>query len=100
MSKTYVKELAVGQTVGVKRFAFVNPQGGTGLSDWQFNERFSGKEAVCKITKLRHDEETGINMWAEAVAEDTSISSYMKKNAKTDDQRMFISEFDVLWIED
>ena len=99
MTRTYLKQFDVGQKIGVKSFGFTNPQGGTGLSDWDYNPRFpEGKQAVVVIEKLWHDDETGINTICHA--DDDRTKAYMATNANPTDQRMFVSEFDVVWIED
>lgn len=85
--------LKEGDILEVDEFCFTNPQGGTGLSNWDYNEKFQGT-AQIKITKLWFDEETGIKGWAEPISED--IKDYMKCNAKQEDD---IKNHD-LWNED
>lgn len=36
-----IKVPEVGDVVSLRRFAFTNKSGGTGLSDWQYDPRFA-----------------------------------------------------------
>jgi hypothetical protein len=85
--------LDIGDTVTVSEFAFTNPSGGTGLSDWEYNERFSGV-AKAVIVEAWDDYEAGRRMIGRALSPD--LCAYLERNAASDDQRVFLSEFDVL----
>jgi len=84
-------ELNKGETVSVKSFAFTNKQGGTGMSDWEFNKRFKGVAQV-KITKRWDDYECGERAIAQAVSD--NLKRYLDSEAGSD-RRVFISEFDL-----
>lgn len=75
--------MKVGDTIEVKAFCFTCPQGGTGLSNWEYNERFIGK-AIIKITKVWYDYETGNNGWGEAVNDE--LKEYIERNAMQTDR--------------
>lgn len=79
-------------TIDIRAFGFTNPQGGTGLSDWEYNERFAGT-ATVKVNKAWHDYETGWRYIGEAVSAD--LKSYIAKHAAPNDQRVFFGEFDL-----
>lgn len=81
----------IGSKVKIKEFAFQNPSGGTGMSNWQFNPPYTG-QPVVKITKKWFDYETGYRFWGEAV--DPALKEYLKANAK--DGRVFFSEWDIV----
>lgn len=82
--------MKVGDTIEVKQFCFTNPYGGTGMSDSQFDEKFTGK-AVLKITQLWDDYECGIRGWADPVNQE--LKDYLKRNAK---QTLDISKFPIV----
>jgi hypothetical protein len=86
-----IQELNVGEVITVKSFAFTNKNGGTGLSDWSHNERFSGT-ATVRIVKRWDDEETGERAISTAVSDD--LNKYLDRNAGSD-RRVFVSEFDI-----
>jgi hypothetical protein len=86
-----IQELNVGEVITVKSFAFTNKNGGTGLSDWSHNERFSGT-ATVRIVKRWDDEETGERAISTAVSDD--LEKYLDRNAGAD-RRVFVSEFDI-----
>jgi hypothetical protein len=79
-------------TTVVKAFGFINTAGGTGLSDWAHNPRFSGTAQVA-ITRVWEDYETGLRFAGKSV--DKSLDVYLNENAKPDDRRVFFSEFDL-----
>ncbi len=84
--------LNTGDVIRVKSFAFMSKGGGTGLSDSDGNERFDG-EVDVRITKRWDDYETGERAITEAVS--PALVDYLKRNAKDDDQRVFVGQFDV-----
>jgi hypothetical protein len=87
-----IQELNVGETVAVKEFAFMNKAGGTGMSNWEFDPKFSGK-ALVRIVRRWDDYETGERAVGEAVSED--LTKYLEENASPTDKRVFIGEFDL-----
>ena len=82
----------VDNVVEVTKFGFVNKYGGTGLSNWDHDERFVGTAKV-KIFKYWYDYEVGYR--AIGVASSKDLKTYLQKNASVQDQRVFISQFDV-----
>jgi hypothetical protein len=73
----------VGDTITVAEFGFINKHGGTGKSDWDYNEKFFGP-AELKITKVWYDYETGVRGWAEPI--NSELQVYLKRNAKQEDK--------------
>lgn len=74
-----------------KGFAFNNKGGGTGLSNWEYNERFAGK-AIVEITKVWYDDECGYRCWAIAVNDE--LKEYLERNCG-EDKCVFVGEFDI-----
>lgn len=87
------RKFKVGDIIQVSEFSFINKHGGTGLSNWDHNERFKGM-ARLKVTKVWYDYETGFRGWAEPVNEE--LKEYLKNNAKQEDK---VSNHD-LWDEE
>ncbi len=98
MPREQAPELFVGKMVFPKRFCYTNKHGGTGLSDSTFEGDpvfpHAKIPACCVITKLWHDYETGINTWCAARGQATK--GWLRKYAHPQDQRMFVSEFDLI----
>jgi len=85
----------VGDTIVLKEFAFYNKGGGTGLSNWDHDERFVG-EATAIITKEWEDYECGQRGWAIAHPSDKNLADYLKRNAGK--KIIYWSEFDIIKI--
>ena len=79
--------------IEIKEFAFINPNGGTGLSDGIMNERFQG-EAIVSVTKSWFDYEIGWRFVGEAISDD--LKSYLDRNASKEDRRVFYGQFDLV----
>lgn len=75
-------------------FGYRTPAGGTGLSNWEFNEKYEAEKAIVKITKVWYDDECGYRCWAEAVNEE--LKQYIDRNAHATDKRIFVSQFDLV----
>ena len=80
-------------SVELKSFSFVNKAGGTGMSNWKYDTKFSGT-AIVEITKSWEDYECGHRFHGKAISPD--LIQYLAENAKADDQRVFFSQFEVL----
>lgn len=80
------------QVIVVKKFSFTNSAGGTGMSDWKWDEKFEGV-AEIKVTKVWEDYEIGRRGWGEAVSQD--LKDYLDRNASILDHRIFFGEFDL-----
>lgn len=74
-------------------FGFSNKAGGTGMSNWEYNERYEGPNPIVRIIKSWHDYETGWRTWA--VPLNNEAIEYLKKVAHPDKQHMYVSEFDL-----
>lgn len=84
----------VGDKVAIKSFSFTNKNGGTGCSDWEYNEKFSKPTATVTIVHAFEDWETG---WIfHGASADEDLTQYMERLASAADQRIFFSEFDVV----
>lgn len=79
-------------------FCFLNPHGGTGMSNWEHDEKFKG-DAIVEITKVWYDDEVGYRCWAKASNQE--VKDYLLKVADTKElkqfgyQRIFVSEHDI-----
>lgn len=82
----------VGDQVALKKFAFTNKAGGTGMSDWKFDEKFTGP-AVVVVTKAWHDYETGWRYHGKPVDSSALLREYLKRNARNGS--VYFSEFDL-----
>ena len=76
----------------LKMFAFMNRSGGTGMSNWQFNERLEENVKVM-VTKGWHDYETGYRFVAESA--DPVLTEYLSRLGHETDKRVFFSQFDL-----
>jgi hypothetical protein len=86
------KVAEVGDTIVLKSFCFSNIGGGTGLSNWDHDERFVGK-ATAIVTKEWEDYECGQRGWAKPDPSDKKLIEYLKRNAGK--QILYWSEFDI-----
>jgi hypothetical protein len=82
-----------GSIVTVAAFAFDNKEGGTGLSNWQFDPKFKGTTKVL-ICKEWSDYETGQNGIGVPLPQNTKLIKYLSENAKN--YNVYVSEFDVV----
>jgi hypothetical protein len=81
----------VGDTISFSEFAFTNKSGGTGLSNWNWNEKFTG-DASGIVTKAWDDDETG---WRyHCIPTSSDLVAYLKRNASA--RVVYVSEFDVI----
>jgi len=102
--------IKIGDTIVLNRFAFTNKGEGTGLSDCDWNEKYT-KPITVNVIKSWDDYECGIRGWAEVISNDKEIKDYLKRNVKeghyddtTDFNWVFVkgqyiiywSEFDIL----
>lgn len=78
--------------VTVSKFAFSNTQGGTMLSNWQFNEPYTGKVEIL-MTAGWLDYETGYRFIGKAV--NREMRDYLARNSHDGDVDVFFSEFDI-----
>lgn len=81
----------IGDTITLKKFAFTNKSGGTGMSDREFGEKFSG-DAVVYVTKAWHDYETGWRYHGNPIS--VELCEYMKRNAKRFSP-VYFGQFDI-----
>jgi len=81
----------VGDTVSFSEFAFENKAGGTGMSNWTWNEKFAGV-ARGLVTVAWDDDETGWRFHCVPVSKD--LIEYIKRNSKN--MLVFVSEFDIV----
>jgi hypothetical protein len=80
--------------VEIKSFAFTNPSGGTGMSNWNFNARFSKESANVRLVKAWMDYETGLRFIG--VSDDQELTDYLNAVALADDDKqVFFSEHDL-----
>lgn len=82
----------IGDTIVLKSFAFTNKHGGTGLSDWEYDEPFG--IAKVKVTKIWEDDECGQRGWGVPLYSEKELIDYLKRNAKNN--TIFWSEFKII----
>lgn len=86
-----IKIYEVGDEITFTEFAFNNVHGGTGLSNWDHDEKFSGV-AGGTILKAWEDYECGWRFWVKPGSPD--LIRYVKKHSKK--QIVYVSEFDII----
>ena len=104
----------VGDVIELKAFSYSNKEGGTGMSDWDHDEKFL-KPIKVKVTKEWEDYECGQRGWAQLWDEDDhELIAYLSRNARTghpshgtgltwidgNDYVIFWSEFAIIKIEE
>ena len=89
------KVAEVGDLIVLKEFAFSGPRGGTGMSNWDHDERFVGN-AHAVVTKEWEDYECGQRGWATPHPSDKNLIEYLNRNAGK--QVIYWSEFDIIEI--
>lgn len=72
----------VGDVIVLKEFSFNNKAGGTGLSNWEHNEKFNGTSTV-RVIEEWNDYECGQRGKAFADPKDKNLIAYLKRNAKS-----------------
>jgi hypothetical protein len=84
----------VNDGIRFSEFAFTNKAGGTGLSNWEFNEKFEGiGEGI--VVKAWHDYECGWRYHCIPFSE--KLCQYMERNADPNGEMLvYVSEFDTV----
>src|ERR1044072_5020964 len=72
-------------------FSFSNKGGGTGMSNWDFDPKYTGSTPVVKVKKVWYDDECGYRTICEPINDD--LIAYLKKNASK--MEVYASEFDL-----
>ena len=85
----------VGDVIGLTSFCYTNIHGGTGLSNWEHDEKYPFAIQV-KVTKEWEDYECGQRGWGEPDPNDTKLLEYLQRNAKQGYHNVFDSS---LWID-
>ena len=81
----------VGDTISFSEFAFDNKSGGTGMSHWEYDEKFNGI-AFGIVTRAWDDYETGRRFWVKPLSK--NLIDYIKRNASK--EIVYVSEFDTI----
>lgn len=89
--KTKGGALSCLPTTTISNFAFNTQQGGTGLSNWDHNERFDST-ASARVIKGWYDYETGFRFVG--ISTDARLDAYLDRVAGTD-RRVFFGQFDL-----
>jgi hypothetical protein len=87
-----------GSIVTVAAFAFDNKEGGTGMSNWQFDPKFRGVAKVL-IAKEWSDYECGQRGIGTPIPRDKKLIKYLSENASLNGAKnynVYVSEFDVV----
>lgn len=99
----------IGNIATSTKFAFINKHGGTGLSDWEHDEKYSGPDVRFAITKIWYDYECGIRMHGQPIPRQSKLEAYLDRVAfkgdyagedlrdlvPGDHYKLYISEFDL-----
>ena len=83
----------VGDIIILKEFSFNNKAGGTGMSNWKYNETYA-KPVKVKVTKEWEDYECGQMGWGVPVKSDKGLIAYLERNSR--EQIVYWSEFDII----
>lgn len=70
----------VGDTIILKEFCYTNKFGGTGMSDCNWDEKYTDTIKV-KVIREWYDEETGQRGWGIPDPEDKNLLEYLERNA-------------------
>lgn len=73
----------------VKDFSFINPAGGTGLSDWLHNKRFTAVADV-RVLKGWFDYETGLHFIG--VGDSDALNTYLGEVCDPQNRKVYFSE--------
>ena len=104
--------MQLGDILTVKKFSFSNKAGGTGLSDWKWNEKFD-KPIKVEVIKVLNDYETGQQAWVISHPDEKELIAYLDRNARkglpffnrdtdeltfdaSDVYVLFVSEFNII----
>lgn len=98
----------VGDIITLKEFSFTNKDGGSGMSNWNWGEKYLPPVQVA-VVKEWNDYETGQRGWALPRQDDKELMAYLQRNAAEgsydgnmkwkDEPGVFIiywSEFDII----
>lgn len=100
--------MKLGDILTVKKFSFSNKEGGTGLSDWKWNEKFE-KPIKVEVIKVFDDYETGQHAWVIPHPNEKELIAYLDRNARkglpffnrdTDELTFDASDVYVLFVSD
>jgi hypothetical protein len=73
------EDYEIGEEILFSKFAFENRSGGTGLSDWNHNEKFAGK-AVGRVVRKVLDHENGGTLHVEPLT--VELGRYLERNGR------------------
>lgn len=74
-------------------FSFKNKAGGTGMSNWDHDQRYQGPTPVITLNDVFYDYETGYRCIGDAV--NPELVEYLEKVAHPKDKRVFITEHNI-----
>lgn len=89
-----VKKVTTNLTVGIRSFGFVNPSGGTGMSNWDHNELFPDASALVQVVEGWDDYEIGFRMIG--VSADPKLTAYLERVGSPDDRRVFFGDHEII----
>jgi hypothetical protein len=75
-----VSDFPIGTKIVLKEFCFLGINGGTGMSNWQYDEKYE-KPANFVVTKVWDDYECGVRGWCEPEETDADLIAYLERNA-------------------
>ena len=77
----------------VKTFSFTNKAGGTGMSNWQWDEQFEG---VALVMVVRNWDDYEIGRRYVGISCDKSLTEYLSRNASPEDQQVYFGSSDIV----
>jgi hypothetical protein len=80
----------VGDIIIIKSFSFTSKEGGTGISDWDHDEKWN-RPAKFAVVKEWEDSECGQRGWAIPDQTDEELMAYMRRNVKEGKPKISIS---------
>ena len=91
----------VGDTITLKKFCYDNKAGGTAMSNWKYDEKYSDP-IIVTVTKEWNDYECGQRGWAIPIIHslhNKKLMEYLERNCKKQSNqyfRIYWSEFDII----
>lgn len=79
--------------VEVSEFSFINPAGGTGMSNWKFNASLEGPVKVT-IVEGWFDYEAGHRFIGTSC--DDRLTAYLEAVSNSSDRRVFFSQYQIV----
>jgi hypothetical protein len=77
-----MKPIKINDVITLTKFAYINTYGGTGMTDWEYDEKWYGEPVKAIVIKEWDDYECGQRGWALPDQNNKELIKYMKRNCK------------------